>query len=229
VIFYHIYIYLSNLRKIKDHRSLHRFIDKAIKQVYNRENRIDTEFADLLTYGGILMAQQLHMQRPDLENLDIINVSDGYKIRTYREGDEKAWAEIINNSLGSGWDAERCRRELTGRLRFRPEGLFFSAYQEEPVGTACAWTQSLDEKKVGYVHMVGVIPEHRGKKLGYALCLSVLHFFRENNFQRAQLHTDDFRLPAIKTYLNLGFKPDYIDENHKARWDAVFNNLNIKR
>ena len=171
------------------------------------------------------MAQQLRMRRPNLEGLGEVISPEGYRIRTYREGDEEKWAEIINNSLGSRWDAERCRRELTGRPQFRPDGLFFATCNGEPVGTTCAWTRLPNETEAGYIHMVGVIPEHRGRKLGYALCLSALHFFKENGFQRADLHTDDFRLPAIKTYLNLGFEPDLTDRSHKARWSAVFAKL----
>jgi mycothiol synthase len=171
------------------------------------------------------MAQQLRMRRRNLVGLGEVITPPGYEIRTYREGDEAAWAEIINNSLGSGWDAGRCRRELTDRPQFRSEGLFFATYEGKPVGTACAWTQLPGETEVGYIHMVGVIPEHQGRRLGYALCLSALRFFRENGFQYAELHTDDFRLPAMKTYLNLGFEPVYIDDSHRIRWKAVFENL----
>lgn len=173
----------------------------------------------------IAVAQQLHMRRPNLVGLGVVIPPHGYQIRIYRKGDEKAWAEIINGSLGSGWDAERCRRELTGRIQFRPEGLFFATYAGKLIGTTCAWTQSPGEMKVGYIHMVGVLPEHRGRRLGYVLCLSALHFFRENGFQSAELHTDDFRIPAVKTYLNLGFKPNYIDKDHRARWNAIFAEL----
>ena len=168
---------------------------------------------------------QLQMRRPDLEGLGEVSLPPDYQIRTYMEGDDANWAEIINNSLGDGWDAERCRRDLTGRPQFRPLGLFFAVHDGETVGTACAWTEPAEETEGGYVHMVGVMPEHRGKRLGYALCLSVLHFFRENGFQRAMLNTDDFRLPAIKTYLNLGFEPEYKYEDHEGRWKAVFEKL----
>ena len=181
------------------------------------------------------MVQQLHMRRQDLEDLGEVTLPFGYQIRTYTKGDEEAWAEIINNSLGSGWDAKRCRRELTGRPQFRPAGLFFVTYNDKPVGTACAWTHPNSshsatrewpgEKKTGYIHMVGVLPEHRGRRLGYVLCLCVLRFLRENGFQHAELRTDDFRFPAVKTYLNLGFEPDYVDESHRERWDAIFARL----
>jgi len=97
------------------------------------------------------------------------------------------------------------------------------------VGTACAWRQSVDEGKVGYVHMLGVVPEHQGKGLGYALVLCTLHFFKDRGFQEAVLDTDDFRLPAIKTYLNLGFEPVYVDEGHLSRWKTVLAKLEEAR
>ncbi len=41
------------------------------------------------------------------------------------------------------------------------------------------------------------------------------------------LCTDDWRLPAVKTYLNLGFEPEIIHESHPARWKAVFETLGV--
>jgi len=153
-------------------------------------------------------------------NPDYGTIGQCYQVRTYREGDEAAWASIINASFGGDkWNAEKCRQDLTSCPQFDPEGLFFVL----DVGqrTACAWRQSADEGKVGYVHMLGVTPEHQGKGLGYALVLRALHFFKDGGFQEVVLDTDDFRLPAIKTYLNLGFKPVYVDESHHSRWEAV--------
>lgn len=176
------------------------------------------------------MPSQLRMIRSNLENLATINPPEGYEIRTFRDGDEAAWAEIVSVSFGSKWDAERCKKELTSLPQFCPDGLFFAVYDNKAVGTTCAWTQSSDEKKVGLVHMVGVLPEHRGKHLGYSLCLSVLHFFKDKGYQRVFLSTDDFRLSAIKTYLNLGFEPEYLDNGHKARWKDIFEKLgNFKK
>jgi len=174
--------------------------------------------------------RQLRMRRPDLENLEDIALPPGYQVRTYREGDEAAWANIINASFGGDkWNAERCRHDLTSRPQFDPEGLFFVLHQGEPVGTACAWRQSVDEGKVGYVHMLGVVPEYQGKGLGYALVLCTLHFFKDRGFQEAVLDTDDFRLSAIKTYFNLGFEPVYVDESHSCRWEVVLAKLEETR
>ena len=40
--------------------------------------------------------------------------------------------------------------------------------------------------------------------------------------QTAYLTTDDWRIPAIKSYLRIGFTPDISTEDFKARWDEIF-------
>ena len=75
--------------------------------------------------------------------------------------------------------------------------------------------------------MVGVIPEHSGHRLGKWISLAVLHYLYQQGFKCAVLGTDDFRLPAIKTYLNLGFIPIYVDDDQPERWQAIFKKLKL--
>jgi mycothiol synthase len=137
----------------------------------------------------------------------------------------------MNTGIGSDWTAERCRERLTGRVEFMPDGLFFATCggppNEDVAGSACAWRLNAEERDTGFVHMVCVRPEHRGHALGYWLTLATLHYFRAHGFVRAILNTDDFRLPAIQTYLRLGFVPDVVHENHPDRWVEVLSRLRL--
>src|SRR2546425_967793 len=109
---------------------------------------------------------QLRMRRPHLEALPPVAMPEGYRLRTYDAGDEAAWARIMNTGIGEKNTAEGCRAHLIEQPQFRPEGLFFAVSESgEPVGSACAWRQSAEEARVGYVHMVCVVPEHRGHRL----------------------------------------------------------------
>lgn len=174
------------------------------------------------------MARQLRMVRPHLDALPELRLPTGYGMRAYREGDEVYWAHIISDSFGGRErTSEDTENEITSRDVFVPAGFYFATYQDIPVGTACAWRQSVDETDVGYVHMVGVVSEHTGHKLGKWVSLAVLIYFRENGFRCAMLDTDDFRLPAIKTYLNLGFVPVYVEAGQQERWDAIFERLEV--
>ena len=174
------------------------------------------------------MPRQLRMVRPSLENLPELELPAGYGMRTYLEGDEAHWARIISDSFGGRErTAQDTRNEITGRDVFLSDGFYFATYRGLPVGTACAWRQSVDEKEVGYVHMVGVVAEHTGHKLGKWVSLAVLHYFRDNGFISAMLDTDDFRIPAVKTYLNLGFIPVYVEEGQSERWQDLFEKLKL--
>ena len=174
------------------------------------------------------MARQLRMVRPHLEDLPALELPAGYGMRTYRKGDEEHWARIISDSFG-GMErtAQDTKNEITRRDVFIPDGFYFATHRGIPVGTACAWRQSVDEKEVGYVHMVGVVAEHTGHKLGKWVSLAVLAYFRDNGFISAMLDTDDFRIPAIKTYLNLGFIPVYVEEGQPERWADIFEKLEL--
>ena len=148
--------------------------------------------------------QQLRMVRPDLEDLPEISVPDGYALRTYRPGDEAAWCEIMNTGIGTDWTAEKCRRELTETEPFMADGCFFASRSGEAgeageaVATACAYDVQPEGASAAQVHM------------------------RERGYAAAFLGTDDFRVPAVRTYLGLGFIPDYIEDSHRLRWSAVF-------
>ena len=174
------------------------------------------------------MPRQLRMVRPNLNNLPQLELPTGYGMRTYLEGDEVHWARIISDSFGGRErTAQDTEDQITGREVFLPDGLYFATHRGIPVGTACAWRESVDEKEVGYVHMVGVVAEHTGHKLGKWVSLAVLHYFRDRGFISAMLDTDDFRIPAVKTYLNLGFIPVYVEDGQPERWHAIFEKLKL--
>ena len=173
------------------------------------------------------MARQLRMVRLNLEQLPALEIPEGYGMRTYQDGDDVHWANIINASFGGTRTAEDTHREIIDRAVFDPQGLYFATSQGQPVGTACAWKKSSDETEVGYVHMVGVASEHTGHKLGKWVSLCVLMYFQERGFTCAILDTDDFRVPALKTYLNLGFLPVYVEEGQPECWQKIFEKLGL--
>ena len=175
------------------------------------------------------MARQLRMVRPSLDNLPKIELPSGYQLRTYQDGDDIHWANIISDSFGGRErTAQDTQNEITNRDVFVPDGLYFITHQDIPIATACAWRQSVEETDVGYVHMVGVVGKHTGKKLGKWVSLAVLNYFQENGFTCSMLDTDDFRIPAIKTYLNLGFIPVYVDNTQTKRWIDIFKTLELQ-
>ena len=78
--------------------------------------------------------------------------------------------------------------------------------------------------KEGYIHMVACKPQYRGRGLGNALCVLSVRTLMLAGMETAYLTTDDFRIPAIKSYLRAGFFPDLSTEDFKSRWKKIFSN-----
>lgn len=173
------------------------------------------------------MPRQLRMVRPNLDGLPEIRVPDGYEIRTYEEGDDVHWVNVINTSFNTTFTLKDFYDDIGRKSLFKPEGLFFATNQGIPVATTYARVLDSGETEMGSVHMVAVTPEHTGQRLGTSVTLCALHFFQQRDFKCAILGTDDFRLPAIKTYLNLDFVPVCIDGDQPGRWNKVFLKLGL--
>jgi mycothiol synthase len=173
---------------------------------------------------------QLRMRRATLDDLPKIELPEGYSIRTSRDGDAIHWARIIRESFeDANCDESLFERRMVSDQDYLPERIFFvCAPDGMPCGTASAYRSRNAGQDVGALHMVGVRPIHTGMRLGFAVSLAVLHRFRSEGLTSAVLLTDDYRLPAIKTYLRLGFLPLFTHNSHAARWDAVYARLGMK-
>lgn len=172
---------------------------------------------------------QLCMKRLNLDDLPEIELPGGYTIRSSREGDGQHWARIVREAFADdSYDESRFDRDMKAHAAYRPERIFFVCASDGlPCATASAYRQESFGRDAGYLHYVGVCPAHTGKRLGTAVSLAALNKFRSEGLQSAVLETDDFRLPAIKTYLNLGFSPLIVHENQPERWNAVFAKLGL--
>lgn len=170
---------------------------------------------------------QLHMLRPHLQDLPAFALPEGYGLRTFREGDGANWVRIIAESFNADPATLSFETTMRDSPAFRPERIFFITCGDEPVATASAYYSPEFLPDAGMVHYVGALNGHTGKRLGYMVVLATLQQMVREGRRRAWLSTDDFRLPAIKTYLNLDFEPLLIHENQRERWPAVFVKLGM--
>src|SRR5262249_41329227 len=146
----------------------------------------------------------------------------GYGLRTFRRGDEADWLAILQASDLGAWDRARLDDLLRGATADVPEaGIFFATAEDRPIGAACTRLHPGADGSIAELGWVAVSPEHRGHGLGLQVCRAVLGHIRDLGHEYAYLLTDDHRLPAIATYLRLGFEPEIVDASHPARWAAI--------
>jgi mycothiol synthase len=155
----------------------------------------------------------LVMIRETLTDLPTVNVPAGYSIRGFVPGDEYSWERIVAASFETPRSFQAIMREDPS---FVQERILFVVKDNVPVGTAAAWYHPLWGAQYGYLHFVGVEPRHRGKRLGYWVSLAALYRFVTEGRTMAVLETEDFRVPAIRTYLRLGFRPQLTGQSMDA-------------
>jgi predicted dehydrogenase/ribosomal protein S18 acetylase RimI-like enzyme len=147
----------------------------------------------------------------------------GYVLRRADAGDAAALARCMDLAFG-GWDAERVRAQF---LEAPDVQSTFVAVDGSGRVVACASHREVPERFPGatYLHWVAADPCHAGHGLGAAVSAAVVAFGRAAGARDAVLETDDHRLPAIATYLGLGFAPEYRHPGHPGRWAAVLQQL----
>lgn len=171
--------------------------------------------------------RQLFMRLPSLADLPpAVALPTGFQLRAacLKDGrDREQLAEVLSQAFGDTWDAVR-----VGEVLSPEEGvqeIYTVVAGASVVATASARLVPDLYPASGYVHFVGAHPQQRGRRLGEAVTRAVLEYFARIGMHDAVLETDDFREPAIKLYLRLGFVPEYRAGGDQLRWSRVLRRV----
>ncbi|MSP13525.1 MAG: GNAT family N-acetyltransferase [Chloroflexi bacterium] len=149
----------------------------------------------------------------------------GYTVRTYRRSDEPRFYEVMALAGWLGWNDEMLQPRLA---RMLPQGWFMAIHQKSGaiVATAMALHNHSDLHPFGgELSWVAGDPAHAGKGLGRVVCAAVTARFIAAGYRNIYLLTDDWRLPALKTYLKLGYHPFLFTPEMADRWQAICTHL----
>ena len=165
------------------------------------------------------------MQFRAYASLQPVRLPPGYLLATLAERDAGEWAALLNaNGELGAWDLARAERCLNDPRPVVPEGTCLVLHRDRAVATACTVLPTPAERRheLGWV---AVHPDHRGRRLGLEVCRAALWYARRRGWPASILNTDDWRLPAINTYLKLGFVPELTHGSHPARWQEIHRTL----
>lgn len=159
---------------------------------------------------------------------------EGYRILPYGESEVEIadWGTIVAEGLIKVENsADAFDRYIVHWRDLQPaEDLFFVV---DPSGKRVATIVGLRcAEGHGYIHMVGSLPECRGRGIGHAMLAHALTHIEELGVTHTVLTTDDHRLPAIKQYLDAGFLPVLRhdpDSDMAVRWDKVIGSLGYRQ
>jgi mycothiol synthase len=164
---------------------------------------------------------QLRMGFRRFDALPELRPVPGHALRTFHPGDEDGWIALLSTGGWDPWDRPRLDGMLAGAGANLPhEGIFFATHDDRIVGAACVFLQC-DGAAAAELGWVVVDPAHRGRGLARLICVAALRFVRDRGCPYAFLNTEDFRVPAVRLYLDLGFEPEMVDPSHPAWWAAL--------
>ena len=99
-------------------------------------------------------------------------------------------------------------------------------FVRDPSGEAAATITFYTEPGgKGMLHMVCCREKYRGLGRGNAIVSYALAQLTRRGTMQIGLTTDDFRLPAIRAYLRMGFEPVVNSEEMQERWKNVLEKL----
>ena len=179
--------------------------------------------------GQLHMLWPEHLQEMPPESLAAEQaLPAGYRLRTYRPEDETGYLAVMHAAGFTHFDHKAVQLWLDKVL---PDGFFL--VEHEPTGQIVATAMATHNPSPlhpfgGELGWVAGSPEHAGKHLGRVVCAAVTARFLRAGYRRIYLKTDDWRLPAIATYLRLGYVPFLYADDMAERWRVVCARLALR-
>jgi mycothiol synthase len=177
----------------------------------------------------IAQSTDICMEKTPLANLPAVLLPPGYSIRSISVEEGFLWEQVMDQSYGD-YGPGTFQKILVENYDYDPERVRIMFDENgQPCATATSWRQHYRwGPGIGYVLYVGVMKSYQGRGLGYQVTLHVFYDFVEHGFQKAILETDDYRLPAVKTYFKLGFLPRIVRSHQYQQWDTIFASLDME-
>ncbi len=165
--------------------------------------------------------EQLEMIYPEnrLASPPAVRMAEGYVLRQYRPEDLEAYCALMAAAGFKGWDREKVEGIVYSYQL--PQGFFLAEHRDTGALAATAMSSHTPSRRHpggGQLSWVAAHPDHRGKHLGRAVTVAALRRHISAGYRRIFLSTGEGRLPAVKTYLRVGYEPFLFAPDMPERW-----------
>ena len=160
-------------------------------------------------------------------SLPELTVAEGFVLRPLEDSELDAYNELRESVGFPAWTPEYLAQFRNKVLK---DALF--VIEDKATGRLCASasaekTDMADHPELGVLGWVMTHPDYNGKRLGRSVSVAVMHRLYQEGYRAYSLLTDDFRLPAVSTYLKLGWQPLLYLEDMEGRWRALADILKL--
>lgn len=151
----------------------------------------------------------------DLYNTSLRDVKYGLlRSRGLLQGEEEMLKKIQNRSFEGTWGFNpNTNEEIVYQLNLGGgslEDVVITFLEDRPVGYCWARINAEENaarrRKKGQIHMLGVDPDHRKKKIGKHVLITGLSYLKDKGIDVVELTTDSENEAARRLYYSMGFK-----------------------
>jgi predicted dehydrogenase/GNAT superfamily N-acetyltransferase len=188
---------------------IHEAMDVTLPGLVSQQSALEDgrwlDVPDSRTWTQPQPSPQLHMLWPEtrLDAPPALPAPQGYVLRQYRDDDHDRYVTLMRKAGFADWPADRVAALKQTVL---PDGFFVLEHvaTRAIVATAIATHKPTELHPYGgELGWVAGDPAHKGKRLGAVVTAAATARLIRAGYRRIYLMTDDVRLPAIKTYLDL--------------------------
>jgi mycothiol synthase len=130
------------------------------------------------------------------------------EIRSFEPAEAERFYEVLVETFAEHWGAgfppfEEWWRDIRGLEEYNPDLSLVALKDGEMVGVLFGNMHG----ELGEIHDIGVLREHRGRRIGEALMYEIIERFREQGGKRLRLWVDTANVTgAIRLYERIGMK-----------------------
>jgi len=174
-----------------------------------------------------LYDKQIFLLRPSLKNIPELKLPEGYVEVPNSDSLLSEWVSLLDTIFpAGGYTIDRVRPQVESS-KWNVDRVKLVAREKQLVALSLAWHEPALWPHSGFVFWVAVLPEHQNRGLGTFVLTRALQHFAGECLRDAVVTTEEFRLPAIKMYLKIGFVPLITGtaRNERKRWQRAFDAL----
>ena len=139
----------------------------------------------------------------------VLQIPHGFELGHFVPGDEQSLCALQNLAFAGSWgfrpNTVEDIRYLVNTSCCHPEGILFITKGQRKIGYC--WTMDHPtQKEKGYIRMMGVDPEYRGRGLGRAITVAGIEYLRQQGMKEMELSVDSRNSGAKRLYQSVGFK-----------------------
>lgn len=158
----------------------------------------------------------------------LMHAPRGYQLRGGADDDTEAFLRLMTRVELGTWDVEKVLHWTTTVV---PGGWTVVVHEasDQLVATCMGHRRPIkDLYPEGYeVGWIAASPDHAGHGLGRIITAVATARLLDVGARCIYLQTDDFRLPALKSYLEVGFVPHLWAEGMLERWRTICTQLKV--